>query len=264
MVLFLAIPWRSSKASAIKAQILFADFAAGAHAQRERELLPQLHPLEQARYRAFGHARRRQMWLAGRELVLAALARDRRRVVVRSLRTDARGAIRYRTGGVHVSLSHSGDLLAVALASAPVGVDMERPQPRTCVRQAGRLFAQAEAQYLQALEPDGCQSGFYALWTLKEAVTKAAGMNLWDSLGNAVFDLHARRCTVHPPLPPAKWICMHARTACGWHLALATPSGENLSGVQCWHRSPAGEWLAEHLLEPIVLRSAASMSCAQS
>ena len=245
----------------IKVQILFADFAAGAHAQRERELLPQLHPLEQARYRAFTHARRRQIWLAGRELVLAALAHHRLREVASSLRTDARGAIRYRTDSVHVSLSHCGDLLAVALASAPVGVDVERPRPRACIQQAGRLFAHAEARYLQALQPAGRQAGFYALWTLKEAVTKAAGMNLWDSLQNAVFDLHARRCAMHPPLPAANWICMHARTACGRHLAVAARGGETLSGVQCWRRTTAGEWLAEHLLEPIVLRSAAPVSC---
>ena len=240
----------------IKAQILFADFVASSHAQRERELLPQLHPLEQERYRAFTHARRRQIWLAGRELVLAALMRHRLHVVPSSLRTDARGAIRYRTGSVHISLSHCGDLLAVALASAPIGVDVERPRPRVCIQQAGGLLAHAEAEYLQALKPARRQAGFYALWTLKEAVTKAAGMNLWDSLRTAVFDLHTRRCAVHPPLPAANWTCMHARTARGWHLALATRGNENLSAFQCWRRTTGGKWLAEHLLEPMVLRSA--------
>lgn len=243
----------------ITVQIALADFVDADHGRRERALLPALHPVEQARYRAFGHARRRHVWLAGRELLLAALARQRPQVDPAALRTDARGAVRY-DGGVCVSLSHSGNLLVAALASVPVGVDVEQPRPRACVRHAGRLFARAEARYLQALAPAAQKSGFYALWTLKEAFAKAAGMSLWEALRAAEFDLHARHLRTSAA-PVADWSCVHARTARGAHLALAVQSADYGVRLECRRRSATGDWLGENLIERTAIRSAESSSC---
>ncbi|MGH8363496.1 MAG: 4'-phosphopantetheinyl transferase family protein [Gammaproteobacteria bacterium] len=242
----------------IKVQILLADFVDADHGRRVRELLPELHPMEQARYRAFRHARRRQVWLAGRELLLAALARRLPRVDATALRSDARGAVRYAGGSVRISLSHSGNMLVAALASVPVGVDVEQSRPRACIRQAGRLFTRAEAWHLQTLAPAARQSGFYALWTLKEAFAKAAGISLWGALQGAEFDLHAQCVRA---APPAHWNCIHARTAHGWHLAVAVQSADHAVRFECRRRSAVGEWLAENLFEPTTLRSAESTPC---
>lgn len=242
----------------ITVQIALADFVDADHGRRERELLPALHPVEQTRYRAFQHARRRQIWLAGRELLLAALARQRPRVDAAALRSDARGAVRYDGDSVRISLSHSGNLLVAALAPVPVGVDVEQSRPRACIRQAGRLFAHAEARYLRTLAPAAIQTGFYMFWTLKEAFAKAAGMSLWEALQGAEFDLHAQ--CVHAS-PPAHWNCVHARIAYGPHLAVAVQSADNEVRLECRRRSTAGDWLAENLLERTTLRSAESSSC---
>lgn len=242
----------------MQVQISLADFADADHGRRERELLPNLHPMEQARYRTFRDVRRRQVWLAGRELLLAALARQLTRVDAAALRTDERGAVRYDGDAVRVSLSHSGNLLVAALAPAPVGVDVEQSRPRACIRQARRLFTRAEARYLRALEPAAKQTGFYTLWTLKEAFAKAAGISLWEVLQGVEFDLYAR--CVRAPLA-GQWNCIHARFAHGWHLAVAVQNAGNSVRLECARRSAAGAWLAENLLEPMSLGSAESTPC---
>lgn len=234
--------------------ILLEDFAVTRHAQRERELLPRLHAAEQARYRAFTHVRRRQIWLVGRDLLLALLAKQLPRVDATALRTDARGAVRYDGDAVHVSLSHSGNLLAAALATCAVGVDVEWPRPRACIQQARRLFTCTESQYMHALKPADRDAGFYALWTLKEALAKAAGIGMWDALRGTEFDLNTGRCRV--PLSPYTWSCLHARSLHGWHLAIVAQDAAHPLQVECWRRTPADEWLAERLHEPMTLHSA--------
>ena len=234
---------------------MLADFEAGAHAQLERDLLPQLHPQEQARYHAFKHARRRQLWLAGRELLLAALTLHLQQVDVSALRTDVQGAVRYHHGGVCVSLSHCRDLLAAALSSIDVGVDIEWPRPRACVAQAQRLFTAAETQYLRGLPQTAQQTVFYILWTLKEAIAKAAGLSVWDSLRNAEFDLHSRRFMLHAPFIKESWDCVHAGIEPGWRLAVASQGIEDLSQMECWRRDAAGQWRRLTLHQPAMLHS---------
>jgi len=236
-------------------QILLADFSAAAHVRRESELLPQLHLQERVRYRKFAHLQRRQVWLAGRELLLAALLRYLPQVDACALVTEANGAIRYGDGGVHVSLSHSGDLLAAALAASPIGVDIEASRPRACSAQARRLFTRTETEYLQTLPPAKRQTGFYILWTLKEAIAKAAGLSLWDSLRNAEFDLPQSRIVLRAPFPDTCWNCLHAGIAAGWRLAVAARGSEDLRRVECWRRDLTGGWQEQRLLEPVILHA---------
>lgn len=236
-------------------QIVIADFTAGAHARRESELLPQLHPQEQARYQGFTHLRRRQMWLAGRELLLTALARCCGRVDACALRSDANGAVHYGDADVHLSLSHSGDLLAVAIAVSPVGVDVEASRPRSCIAHSQRLFACAETEYLHTLPPAERQTGFYILWTLKEAVAKATGLSLWDSLRNAEFDLPHSRFMLRAPFVAGDWNCMHVGVGAGWRLAVAVRGPEDLTRLECWRRDSSGGWHEQRPLEPVILHA---------
>lgn len=239
----------------IPMQIVLADFTAGAHARRESELLSQLHPQEQARYLAFTHLRRRQMWLAGRELLLTALARCCQLVDARALRSDANGAVHYADADVHLSLSHSGDLLAAAIAVSPIGVDVEASRPRSCIAQSQRLFTCAETEYLYTLPPAERQTGFYILWTLKEAVAKAADLTLWDSLRNAEFDLPQSRFMLRTPFVAIDLNCIHAGVGAGWRLAVAVRGFEDLTRLECWRRDSTGGWHEQRLLEPVILHA---------
>jgi 4'-phosphopantetheinyl transferase len=90
-----------------------------------------------------------------------------------------------RGGDLEFSVAHSGDLVAVAVAAAPVGVDVEqlegRPRelgggdPATLAR---LVLADEERAALAAVPASGRVRAFLVAWTRKEAVTKAKGDGL--------------------------------------------------------------------------------------
>ena len=220
-----------------RADLYLAPLDAAAHAARERTLLPQLAATEQARYRTFSAESRRQTWLAGRELLLAAVARLHGEAEPALLLTQGHGGVAYGDGRMHLNLSHSGGWLAAAVAHVPVGVDIERLRPRAVTSQAARVFCPAEALRL-AEEADPVPL-FYRLWTLKEAACKAAGLTIWDALHQICFDLETGRSSRAPAFPPGPWHFMYGDFAPGWRLALAFRGG--YPEVTCWRREGA-EW----------------------
>lgn len=146
--------------------------------------------------------------LRGREReALALLPEERREKALRICREDARlrsiGAsllLRaagitppfsygghgkpYIPGGVHFSLSHSGELAALAVSETPVGLDVEKIAPVR--RAAARAFTSAEREFMEA-DPE---RRFTYLWTRKEAALKCTGaglsraMNAFSVLGD--------------------------------------------------------------------------------
>jgi 4'-phosphopantetheinyl transferase len=89
--------------------------------------------------------------------------------------------------GLFVNLSHSDGIALVALAAAPVGVDVERwRSAAAATRIAERYFPPAEREAVAAA-PAGPGAGgraalFARLWTRKEACVKAEGARLGDGL----------------------------------------------------------------------------------
>jgi 4'-phosphopantetheinyl transferase len=81
------------------------------------------------------------------------------------------------------NLSHSADLLVCAVASQPVGVDVERIRPHDDVMAiARRFFAPEECDALERLPAHRRVDAFYACWTRKEAYLKALGLGVGESL----------------------------------------------------------------------------------
>lgn len=214
----------------------------------EAELLPRLHPDEQARYRGFNHLARRRSWLAGRALMLAALARITGHADAAALRTAASGGVRYRDGDWRLSLSHSHDLMGVALAEMPVGLDIEWPRPRLAVDAAERVYTPEEARELAALPPEQRLDAFYTFWTLKEAACKALGLQLWQGLRHARYDLAAGRFSPEGPFPGGDWACLHARLQGGMRLALAARCTGPVE-ISCLRLDSSGSWHAETLVQ---------------
>ncbi|MGH3274778.1 MAG: 4'-phosphopantetheinyl transferase family protein [Streptosporangiaceae bacterium] len=99
--------------------------------------------------------------------------------------------------GLHTSLSHSGDLIAMAISTdRPVGVDVQYLVPGLdTVGLATRFFPPDEAGYVAA-GPDASTRAdrFALLWTRKEAVVKAAGGRLWSNLKISVRDRDVVSC----------------------------------------------------------------------
>ncbi|MFI4967117.1 MAG: 4'-phosphopantetheinyl transferase family protein [Gammaproteobacteria bacterium] len=228
-------------------QILLSEFNPGSHVARERSLLPQLAAQEQARYRSFSAEARRLSWLAGRELLCAAVARALGTVDAGALLTEDSGGVRYAGGRVHLNLSHSGDWFAAAVAPVAVGVDIERVRPRAVTAQAERVFCANEAASL-VREADPL-TAFYRLWTLKEAACKAAELTVWDALQRVCFDLERGRCSFSPPFPAGPWRFMHSAFQPGWRLALALQGIGGTPEIGCWRRR--GETWERHGLEAV-------------
>ncbi len=86
---------------------------------------------------------------------------------------------------LHTSLSHTRDLVAVAISTArPVGVDIEQlvPGPRA-EGLAARFFLPEEAGYVGAAGDSEAQADrFTRLWVRKEAAIKSAGGRLFPNL----------------------------------------------------------------------------------
>lgn len=82
-------------------------------------------------------------------------------------------------GGPEFNLSHSADLALIAVASEPIGLDLEviRENVR-CLDLAERFFTAKETAALRTLTGDHQRHGFFQLWTAKEARMKATGEGL--------------------------------------------------------------------------------------
>lgn len=91
--------------------------------------------------------------------------------------TNAYGKPELIEGQVHFSLSHTGDLAALAVAAFPLGLDIEikRPVSRDLPE---RYFSPTERQGLRDLTDEPWRDAFFRCWTRKEAVIKALGLGL--------------------------------------------------------------------------------------
>jgi 4'-phosphopantetheinyl transferase len=112
-----------------------------------------------------------------------------------------------RHGDLEFSVAHSGDLVAVAVATAPVGVDVEQLEGRPHEVGGGdpaalarMVLADDERAALAEVHPSGQARAFLVAWTRKEAVTKAKGDGLRVPFGDVVVaaDAAAPRLVAWP------------------------------------------------------------------
>ncbi|MFI2371995.1 4'-phosphopantetheinyl transferase family protein [Streptomyces sp. NPDC018833] len=86
---------------------------------------------------------------------------------------------------VHFSLSHTSGMVMIALAAAPVGIDVELlPAPGTADDVATQLHPDEQAE-LAALPSAERTVAFARCWTRKEAMLKAMGVGLNEDLALA-------------------------------------------------------------------------------
>ncbi|GEJ57776.1 4'-phosphopantetheinyl transferase family protein [Anaeromyxobacter diazotrophicus] len=94
------------------------------------------------------------------------------------------GKPRLAGGGPRFSASHSEELALYAVAAdREVGIDVERVRPMAALAAvADQFFAPGEARALRALAGEARARAFFACWTRKEALLKAAGVGLTAAL----------------------------------------------------------------------------------
>ncbi|MEV6153282.1 4'-phosphopantetheinyl transferase superfamily protein [Nonomuraea sp. NPDC052129] len=84
-------------------------------------------------------------------------------------------------GAPDFNLSHSEEwaLVAVAPPGSRVGVDVERiREDLDCLAMAGSMYQREEVDRLREAGPSGLRTGYFRLWTAKEAYVKAVGVGL--------------------------------------------------------------------------------------
>ena len=105
-----------------------------------------------------------------------------------------RGPLRESQGELHVSVTHSGDLVAVATTRVgPVGIDIEVVRALEFKRLLERTNGPTETPPVSARQ-------FLTTWTRKESLVKATGTGI-------ITDLRA--LTVGPPAEPARLLAWH-------------------------------------------------------
>lgn len=96
------------------------------------------------------------------------------------------------------SLTHSGDRVAIAVAAAPVGVDVQEIEERTDVTAIGSMvLSPPELSWLRDLPPERVRTAFFGYWARKEALLKATGHGLAVPMAEL---------TLSPPDEPARLV----------------------------------------------------------
>ncbi len=132
---------------------------------------------EKSRTRSITTVARRQQFLAGRWLARTMLCD-----AFGSARADWRISADPQTKpcvldhSAHLSIAHSGDYVACALADEAVGIDVERIKARRPVVDMAQWVCSLKEQHmLRGLDGDEVHMQFARLWTRKEARLKQSG-----------------------------------------------------------------------------------------
>lgn len=130
---------------------------------------------------------------AGRGLVRAILARQlacRPEAVEIGIGQNGRPHLVDRPDGPWFNLSHSGSVIALAVAPFPcVGIDTEEERSGVATELSARVCAASEQAALARLKGPRRIQHFFALWTLKEAYMKATGEGIGIDPQRCEFDL---------------------------------------------------------------------------
>ena len=159
---------------------------------------------DRARATAFLSQRDRQQYTVAHGALRILAARELQ-VTPSALRWDrgpyGKPALAAPWSGLCTSLSHSADLVAVAISvGRAVGVDIQHLEPRLdVVAMSARFYPRAEAMYVATGRDAGARADrFTRLWSRKEAVVKAAGGRLWPNLGIEVLGGDVVSCAEPP------------------------------------------------------------------
>ena len=136
------------------------------------------------RERASRMRRRPDRWIVARSslrrILGGCLGRDPREI---ELRAEPSGKPELVTPGdvprPHFNLSHSGEIVLIAVADAPLGVDVEQVgDPPDLPAMERHVLRADEVAGLEALRDTRRTEAFISIWTRKEAYLKARGRGL--------------------------------------------------------------------------------------
>ncbi len=138
----------------------------------------------------------------------------------------------WQHAGLHFNVAHSDELIVLGVTRGrALGVDVEKVRAQIDLQaMARRFFAPGEVVALQALPADQQRTGFFTIWTRKEAYLKARGTGLTEALDHFEVSLHETKPEPVRSLVPGE---IPGR----WHqYALTLPAG--YLGAVCTDQPP--------------------------
>jgi 4'-phosphopantetheinyl transferase len=105
---------------------------------------------------------------------------------------NGRPAVDRAARPVHFSLSTSGDVILIGIATAPVGVDVQVLAGSGAVGDVAELLHPAERAELSATAPSERVMAFTRLWTRKEAYLKGLGVGVAHGTATEYLGLQQR------------------------------------------------------------------------
>jgi 4'-phosphopantetheinyl transferase len=133
------------------------------------------------------------------------------------------------------SLAHSGDMVIVAVAGSPVGVDVERDAAGCVCSLAGALHP-ADAAWLAALGEPERHEAIITCWVRAEAVLKCTGQGIGHGLGGfpvrpgGAAGPGASGCTVRQLVAPEGYRAAVALAGAGRPVLRAPGGGPGMGG----------------------------------
>ncbi len=200
-------------------------------------------------------------------LLLIELVADVCDVAISQVRLDREPSGRLFARGlpVHVSLSHTRGVVAVAVAApavGPIGVDIETRRELPAEKLAARWFAPAEAAWVSGLAEPGRPTAFLWLWTQKEALGKALGTGL---AGGSVLRQPVRvpdALVFDAPLPNHGQLLTRHAANCEFRLAAVANSAPGVTSDLTGSQANAAPFAVATRMDDVTVLSVAALGSA--
>jgi 4'-phosphopantetheinyl transferase len=212
----------------------------------EERYLALLDPLEQGRHSAYRQEIDQRRFLTGRVLAktvaAAFLNRPLATIEFDATCTDCgkpHGIPRVPGAGLALSISHSGELIGVAVtADTPVGLDVETATRRADDSLIEYALNAEERAGLESLDAEERASAFFTYWTRKEALMKATGRGLkipLQSITLSKYDEPARLLSsADPALDPARTRLEDLKASDDYRAAVALLTPGEIQVTERW------------------------------
>lgn len=116
---------------------------------------------------------------------------------------------------LHFSLSRSGGIVLIGIASAPVGVDVEALPDLETITEVSVLLHAAERTEILSAAPSKRAAAFARVWTRKEAYLKGVGIGVTHDLAADYLGTEERATA------PLGWTVISLEAAAGYAAAAA-------------------------------------------
>ncbi|WP_374289819.1 4'-phosphopantetheinyl transferase superfamily protein [Desulfovibrio desulfuricans] len=183
---------------------------------------------EQRTARRFAQVADAARHMAGRALARRMLHALTGQSMVDDFASTPHGKPFYPLTTAEFSISHSGDMVWVALCrSTPVGIDVEKMRPLPDAADLTGQLHPHERQALLALPETELETAFYRCWTRKEALLKAVGTGLSTPLQDCCvrIDQQDDNWVLRAPTPAAgQWTSRDLAVADGYQCSVAAQS----------------------------------------